>query len=165
MCILSLQGECSTAEALSTAAPQGSPPPFSSPSPPVITTPRSPTTPFSCRNPVFNEASCSIVAVSVSEDSVSVLSASTLKKQFTIPDSWPPLIQACIDQKTDDERKRELLPTVRSEICRVLANAMFCYDPNPKKELCTRVAKLLVKKYKFMNDAGHGVTGYVSAAL
>ena len=165
MCILSLQGECSTAETLSTAAPQGSPPPFSSPSPPVITTPRSPTTPFSCRSPVFSEASCSTVAVSDSEDSVSVSSASTLKKQFTIPDSWPPLIQACIDQKTDDERKRELLPTVRSEICRVLANAMFCYDPNPKKELCTRVAKLLVKKYKFMNDAGRGVTGYVSAAL
>jgi hypothetical protein len=91
-----------------------------------------------------------------------VSSASMLKKAFTIPSCWPPVIQACIDQATDEARKRELIPTVRSEICRVLANAMFCYDPNPKKDFCTQVAKLLVKKYKFMADVGKGVTGYVS---
>ena len=79
-----------------------------------------------------------------------------------IPSSWPPAIQACIDQDSDEARKRELIPTIRSEICRVLSNAMFCYDPNPNKDLCTRVAKLLVKKYKFMADVGRGVTGYVS---
>ena len=163
---LSSQEEGS-AEIPSPATPQGSSPLLFSPSPPMMMTTsrkeQNPTTQFSCRSPVFSEASCSTVAVSDSEDSVSVASTSGLKKEFCIPDSWPPLIQACIDQKTDDERKRELLPTVRSEICRVLANSMFCYDPNPRKELCTRVAKLLVKKYKFMNDAGRGVTGYVSA--
>ena len=78
-----------------------------------------------------------------------------------IPTSWPPSIQACIDQDTNEARKHELIPTVRSEICCV---AMFCYDPNPNKDLCTQVAKLLVKKYKFMADVGKGVTGYVSQA-
>ena len=94
-----------------------------------------------------------------SEDTASMSSASMLKKTFTILSSWPPVIQACIDQA--EARKRELIPTVWSEICHVLANAMFCYDPNPKKDFCTQVAKLLVKKYKFMADVGNGVTGYV----
>ena len=99
--------------------------------------------------------------VSESEDAASISSASCLQQNFTIPSSWPPIIQACIDQDTDEAKKNKLIPivrTVRSEICRVLANAMFCYDPNPNKELCTRVAKLLVKKYKFMADVGKGVT-------
>ena len=39
---------------------------------------------------------------------------------------------------------------------------MFCNDPNPNKQLCTKVAKLLVKKYKFMRDVGEQVSGYVS---
>lgn len=160
--------ECSAA-IVSPSTAQWTPPLLSSPSPPVISTQigkeMSPTTLTNRRSPVCSEASGSTLGVSDEDTSVSSASASALKKQFTIPDSWPPLIQACIDQKTDEARKRELLPTVRSEICRVLANAMFCYDPNPKKELCTRVAKLLVKKYKFMNDTGRGVTEYVSAFL
>ena len=113
-------------------------------------------------NPLDSESSGSTVAVSESEDNVSISSASGLRKQFSIPNSWPPVIQACIDKKTDEARKLELVPTVRSEIVRVLSNAMFCSDPNPKKEFCTRVAKQLVKKYKFMTDLGEGVTGYVS---
>lgn len=39
---------------------------------------------------------------------------------------------------------------------------MFCHNPNPRKELCTKVAKMLVKKYKFMRDVGDRVSGYVS---
>ena len=84
---------------------------------------------------------------------------------ISIPSSWPPAIQACIDQDTDEARKRELIPTIRSEICRVLSNAMFCYDANPNKDLCTRVAKLLVKKYKFMADVGKGVTGICESCM
>ena len=121
-----------------------------------------PATPVSPTNPLDSESSGSTVAVSESEDNVSISSASGLRKQFSIPNSWPPVIQACIDKKTDEARKLELVPTVRSEIVRVLSNAMFCSDPNPKKEFCTRVAKQLVKKYKFMTDLGEGVTGYVS---
>ena len=125
-----------------------------------------PTTPISPLSPVErrSDASGSTMPVSESEDSVSISSASSFRKPFTIPSSWPPAIQACIDQDTDEARKRELIPTIRSEICRVLSNAMFCYDANPNKDLCTRVAKLLVKKYKFMADVGKGVTGYVSHA-
>lgn len=127
------------------------------------TTPLStPTTPISPLSPHGSEASGSTIPVNESEDSVSITSASSLRKSFAIPSSWPPAIQACIDQETNEARKRELIPTIRSEICRVLSNAMFCYDPNPNKDLCTHVAKLLVKKYKFMADVGKGVTGYVS---
>lgn len=39
---------------------------------------------------------------------------------------------------------------------------MFCYDPKPKKEFCTLVAKKLVKKYQFMKDTGEKVSGYGS---
>lgn len=140
------------------------------PSPPIFSTPASrprsisrPATPISPVSPLESDASGSTMPVSeYSDDSASISSASSLRKSFTIPHSWPPAIQACIDQETDEARKRELIPTVRSEICRVLANAMFCYDPHPNKDLCTQVAKLLVKKYKFMADVGTGVTGYVS---
>ena len=45
-----------------------------------------------------------------------------------------------------------LIPTVQSEIVCVLSNAMFCYDANPRKDLCIQVATLLVKKYRFMAD-------------
>lgn len=161
--------ECSRDNIVPPSTSQWSSPLLSSPSSPVVATQvgkeLSPTTPTDCRSPGYSGASGSTVIVSYLEDSASVSSASALNKQFTIPDSWPPLIQACIEQKTDKARKHELLPTVRSEICRVLAKAMFCYDPNPKKELCTRVAKLLVKKYKFMNDTGRRVTGYVSGSI
>ena len=64
--------------------------------------------------------------------------------------------------ENDKERKRALVPSVRNEIERMLANNMFCHDPNPNKQLCTKVAKLLVKKYKFMRDVGEQVSGYVS---
>ena len=60
--------------------------------------------------------------------------------------------------ENDEERKRALVPSVRNEIVRILANNMFCNDPNPNKQLCTKVAKLLVKKYKFMRDVGEQVS-------
>ena len=37
---------------------------------------------------------------------------------------------------------------------------MFCYDPDPQSDLCTEVAKSLVKKYPFMKDTG--ASGYGS---
>ena len=113
-------------------------------------------------SPLQSEASGSTMVVEESEDDVSLSSASGLKREFSIPDSWPPMIMHCINQKSDEARRHELVSTVRNEIVRVLANTMFCYHPNPGKDLCTRVAKLLVKKYKFMTDRGEGVTGYVS---
>lgn len=82
-----------------------------------------------------------------SEDTISLSSTSAPSKKFTIPDSWPPSILQCIEQENDEERKRLLVPSVRNEIVRVLATNMFCQDPNPCKEFCTRVAKMLVKKY------------------
>ena len=97
-----------------------------------------------------------------SDASISSATTSVIGKQFVIPDSWPPAIMQCIELQSEEERKLALVPSVRNEIVRVLANSMFCNDPNPKKEFCTRVAKLLVKKYKFMRDIGEQVTGYVS---
>ena len=96
------------------------------------------------------------------DDRISIASTSAVGKQFLIPDSWPPTIMQCIKLPSEEEQKLALAPSVRNEIVRILTNSMFCNDPNPKKELCTRVAKLLVKKYKFMRDVGEQVTGYVS---
>ena len=84
------------------------------------------------------------------------------KTKFSIPDSWPPSIMACIRQSTEEEQRRALGPLVRNEIVRVLATQMFCYDPKPQKEFCTAVAKKLVKRYCFMKDTGEKVSGYVS---
>ena len=64
-----------------------------------------PATPVSPTNPLDSKSSGSTVAVSESEDNVSITSASGLRKQFSIPSSWPPIIQVCIDQKTDEARK------------------------------------------------------------
>ena len=94
-----------------------------------------------------------------------VSSASEVKSKFAIPDSWPPSIMSCIGQSTEEEQKRALGPLVRNEVVRVLATQMFCYDPKPKKEFCTLVAKKLVKKYQFMKDTGEKVSGYVSVYM
>ena len=42
---------------------------------------------------------------------------------------------------------------------------MFCYDPKPKKEFCTLVAKKPVKKYQFMKDTWEKVLSYVSVYM
>jgi hypothetical protein len=97
-----------------------------------------------------------------SDDSLSISSATALSREFQIPDSWPPSIMQCVDQENDEERKRLLVPSIRNEIVRVLATNMFCHNPNPRKEFCTNVAKMLVKKHKFMKDVGDRVSGYVS---
>ena len=106
-----------------------------------------PSTPVSPQIPCGSDMSGSTLPVCNSDD-VSISSASGLGKQFVIPECWPPAIMQCIKLKSDEERKRDLAPSVRNEIVRVLANNMFCHDPNPKEEFCTKVAKLLVKKKK-----------------
>ena len=112
-------------------------------------------------SPLGSEASGSTLLLCNSDDNISISSASDQGK-FVIPDSWPPAIMQCIKLPSDEDRKLALVPSVRNEIVRVLANNMFCHDPNPNKEFCTRVAKLLVKKFKFMKDVGEHVSGYVS---
>ena len=59
-------------------------------------------------------------------------------------------------------RSRALVPKIRNEIVRDLVSQMFSFDSKPQKEFCTQVAKLLVKKYTFMQDVGQKVSGYVS---
>lgn len=96
-----------------------------------------------------------------SDDTMSV--ASTLNPQmFSLPQFWPPSIQACINMSSDEERSRALGPLIRNEVVRVLATQMFCYTMKLNKVFCTEVAKMLVKKYPFMRDKGEKVSGYVS---
>ena len=121
-------------------------------SPPANTSYRSTPSLFSPPSP-YGSGSTEIV--SESDDTLSISSATSLSKEFKIPDSWPPSIMQCIEQE-NDERKRLLGPSIRN----VLATNMF--DPNPRKELCTKVARMLVKKHKFMKDVGDRVSGYVS---
>lgn len=66
-----------------------------------------------------------------------------------------------INKPTDEERKLALEPPVRYDIVRVLGTQMFCLNPKPTKELCTEVAKALVKKYPLFKDTGDKVSGYV----
>ena len=54
------------------------------------------------------------------------------------------------------------MPKVRNEIVRGIVSQMFSFETKPQKDFCTQVAKMLVKKYKFMRDVGQKVSGYVS---
>ncbi len=63
---------------------------------------------------------------------------------------------------TEDGQRQALVPLVRNEIVRDIVAHMYSYNPNPSKDLCTQVAEMLVKKYKFMRDVGQKVSGYVS---
>jgi hypothetical protein len=110
--------------------------------------------------PLSPSPSCSFSSPGESEDTLSLSSASALSKEFKIPDSWPPSIMRCIQQEDEDEQKRLVLPSTRNEVVRILATNMFCHDPNPRKDFCTKVAKMLVKKYKFLRDVGDNVSGY-----
>ena len=113
----------------------------------------------------FGSEMSNSTSLCVSDDDISLTSASGLDKGFTIPSSWPPAIMQCIKMESEDERRRALVPSIRNEIVRVLASNMFCHNPNPNKEFCLKVAKMLVKKYKFMKDIGDNVSGYVSILI
>ena len=113
----------------------------------------------------FGSEMSNSTSLCVSDDDISLTSASGLDKGFTIPSSWPPAIMQCIKMESEDERRRALVPSIRNEIVRVLASNMFCHNPNPNKEFCLKVAKMLVKKYKFMKDIGDNVFGYVSILI
>ena len=102
----------------------------------------------------------SFLASSPPTNTISVASSATAmaKSMFSIPDTWPPAIMACIQQSSEEEKKRALGPLVRNDVVRVLATQMFCYDPKPQKEFCTQVAKKLMRKYPFMVDTGKNVS-------
>ena len=51
-------------------------------------------------------------------------------------------------------QKRALNPSIRNEIIRALGTHMFSHNPRPTKTFCTEVARMLVKKYPFMQDVG-----------
>lgn len=71
----------------------------------------------------------------------------------------------CIQKDTEQEQRQTLIPTIRNEIVRDLVAQMFSYNSNPQKEFCANVAQMLVRKYEFMADKGHKVSGYVSLHL
>ena len=71
----------------------------------------------------------------------------------------------CITQDSEGAQREALVPKIRNEIVRDLVSQMFSFDPRPQKEFCTQVAKLLVKKHKFMQDVGHKISGYVSCLI
>ena len=103
-------------------------------------------------SPLSPSPSCSFSSPGESEDTLSLSSASALSKEFKIPDSWPPSIMQCIQQEDEDDQKRLVLPSTRNEVVRVvriLATNMFCHDPNPRKDFCTKVAKMLLKNTNF----------------
>ena len=96
-------------------------------------------------------------------DNVSVASStSSMMHKFKITNTWRPSIMECINKPTEEERKLSLVRDVRCEIVRDLVVQMYSFNPRPNKEFCTEVAKMLVKKYDFMKDIGHKVSGYVS---
>lgn len=71
----------------------------------------------------------------------------------------------CIQKETEEQQQQALIPTIRNEIVRDLVAQIFFHNPKPQKEFCTNVAQLLVRKYPFMRDIGHKVSGYVSLVL
>ena len=71
-------------------------------------------------------------------------------------------MQNCIDAPTEEEKRRMLTPDVRNCLVRDVVTTMYAHDPKPKKQFCTEVAELIVKKYPFMKDKGQYVSGHVS---
>lgn len=140
-------------------------PPSPQPSQSLMTTVYQ-STPLSPLSPGSSLASPELISSpGETDDTLSLSSASALSKQFKIPDSWPPSIMQCITQESEEERKRLVVPSIRNEIVRVLATNMFCHDPHPRKDFCTKVAKMLIKKYNFLRDVGDNVSGYVSSCI
>lgn len=134
----------------------------------VILSPSTPKSPFSpncfvrVSSPSTSGYPSSLSRVD-SDDSLSLASsASGSKPCFRIPDYWPPAIMECIDQASLEEQKRALNPSIRNEIIRALGTHMFSHNPRPTKAFCTEVARMLVKKYPFMQDVGKKESGYVS---
>ena len=70
-----------------------------------------------------------------------------------------------IQQENKQQQRQALNQSVRNEIVRDLVTQIFTYNPEPDKEFCTKAAQLLVKKYPFMRDVGHKVSGFVSLPL
>lgn len=69
----------------------------------------------------------------------------------------------CINASSPADQKKLLTSSVRGEIARDLVTQMHAFKAKKTDwAFCTTVAKLLVKKYPFMKDAGKNVSGYVS---
>lgn len=68
----------------------------------------------------------------------------------------------CIRKESEQQQRQALDQTTRNEIVRDLVTQMFSYNSELSKDFCTKAAKLLVKKYPFMHDTGHKVSGYGS---
>ena len=68
----------------------------------------------------------------------------------------------CIQKENEEKQRQALLPAIRNEIVRDLVAQMFSYNPVPQKEFCTKAGSDAYKKYPFMCDTGHKVSGYVS---
>lgn len=97
------------------------------------------------------------------DDAMSVASSSSIiQKDVTVPDLWRPSIMQCISASTPAEQKKLLTSSVKGEIARDLVTQMHAFKAKPDRAFCTTVAKLLVKKYSFMKDAGRNVSGYES---
>ena len=120
--------------------------------------------PYSVNSPQSIPYSPPMSSPSYSEsDNISVASsASAMMHKFKIPDTWRPSIMECINKPTEEERKLSLVRDIPCEIVCDLVVQMYSFNPSPNKEFCTEVAKMLVKKYDFMKDIGHKVSGYVS---
>ena len=101
-----------------------------------------------------------------SDDALSIgSSASTVKPDFNIPDIWRPSIMASVNAKSEEDKKIGLTAAVRNEIVRDLVTQMYAFDAKPERAFCTKVAKLLIKKYPYMKDVGPNVSGYASLKL
>lgn len=61
---------------------------------------------------------------------------------------------ACLEQPTEDEKRRALGPLVRNEVVRVLATQMFCY--NHKSVLYSRGYEACSKVQVY---EGYGIKG------
>ena len=97
------------------------------------------------------------------DDTMSIASSvSNIQSDFKIPDLWRPSVMQCINAPTPAEQKKLLTHSLRGEISRDLVTQMHAFKSKPDRAFCTTVAKLLVKKYSFMKDAGKNVSGYVS---
>lgn len=84
---------------------------------------------------------------------VSAKSKSSSHTQLSIPNSWRPEVQLCIQNETLDT-------AARNEIARTLVSILFSEFPSPTRPQCGSLARRLILQYPFMkDDLGNG---YVS---
>ena len=115
---------------------------LSSLSSPTDLSPASPFTPTRLSRSPFSPSPGPSASTHESDDTMSVASSASASnsQKFALPQFWSPLIQACINMPSDEERSLAMGPLIRNEVVRVVGTQIFCYTMKPNRAFCTDIS-------------------------